>query len=333
MNKKLEHTEKSALLAVSGGVDSICLLHLLISSMQKNKPIPHTDLQRHINDFTKLNSLVKLELAYVDHSQRKDTEDDILAIKKTLGVFEDNIPLHIIKLNLEPKCSEDKARKARYEALEKLKKDSALDHIITAHHTDDQIETTLVNLTRGTGTKGLASLNHQEDNIWRPFLWQNKTAQKNLYIFKKDLIEYAKSNKLSWHEDSTNHSLNYFRNRIRKKLDSSEHKFKLNLLKVIQKSTNINNESHELLTNLDKQLQDRQNRYSKTSFNTLPESIQKSFLHLKLSQLGYDVNKKSVQLAKDFINTKNKGKKIQLKGCEIYILDKDTFSFIPTSKK
>jgi tRNA(Ile)-lysidine synthase len=343
MNNKLEHSQppkaqKSALLAVSGGVDSICLLHLLTSAL-KDQQIKksHQPLEDHILNFIKFNKLQKLELAYIDHSQRKDTKNDILAIKNTLSNFGSNIPLHIIKLNLEPNCSEEKARSARYKALEEIRSKRKLDHIITAHHADDQIETALINLTRGTGPKGLSSLRHHQDGIWRPFLWQNNssqsTLQNNFHIFKKDLIEYAKIHKLNWNEDSTNTSSIFLRNRVRKKLNNSKQSLKLSLLYIIERSNNVSKESEELLFKLNQSLQKEDDTYSKDFFKQLPQEVQKSFLHLKLSQIGYDVNKKSVNLALDFILNKNKGKKIQLKGCEIHIVQKDSFAFAPAPKK
>lgn len=333
MSTKLDHYQrknnKSALLAVSGGVDSIVLLDLLGKALdqhgqeQEQDPDP-SEIKSLISVFVEDTGLSKIELAYIDHSQRTDTGMDIKATRQLADQF--NLKLHVISLDLPKDCSEQLARQKRYEALEQTKLQRALDHIITAHHADDVLETAITNMTRGTGPKGLSSLHHQPDNIWRPFLYKLK---EGVYICKKDILDYAHANKLGWHEDSTNASDKYLRNRIRQRLAKQKPEEKLKLLSLISANLELREEISQNTQLLELTLSlDGDQTYSIPLFRELPEEVKSQFLHTKISQNGFDVNKESVDRAKEFIQTKTTGKTLQLKGCELKIPKKDTFSFI-----
>jgi tRNA(Ile)-lysidine synthase len=289
MSTKLDHIKNQkwdvALLAVSGGVDSIVLLHLLASAGSN------------------------IEAAYIDHSQRDDTALDILAIKELTDKHK--IKLHISKLNLPPVCSEQLARKERYKALNQIMQERGLNHIITAHHADDVIETAVINLIRGTGPRGLSSLRHQPQGIWRPFLFD---FQNNTYILKNDLLDYAKQHQLRWNEDSTNQSADYLRNRIRQKLKSSNKNDLLKLLKIISSNSQTIDQIDQEVKHLDLVLTDPtdQGYYKIEAFKLLPEEIKDQFLYQKISEYGYDVNKDAVKRAKEFVQTKTTGKILEL---------------------
>ena len=83
--------------------------------------------------------------------------------------------------------------------------DKKLDYVLTAHHLDDEIETFLINLTRGTGLEGLTGIPSQNDKIIRPLLQ-----------FSREQIEtFSKENHIKWREDSSNASNKYLRNKLR----------------------------------------------------------------------------------------------------------------------
>lgn len=169
-------------IAVSGGVDSMVLLDLL-----KHKPG------------------LRLIVAHFDHGIRPDSHLDRKLVQDVTARH--NVPFVHVHAGLGPATSEEKARKARYEFLNKVKKASGADAIITAHHNDDLVETAIHNIMRGTGRKGLSSLTSQPDII-RPLL----------KFPKRELQEYGKSRGLAWREDSTNQDTKYRRNYIRHKI-------------------------------------------------------------------------------------------------------------------
>lgn len=330
MSTKLDQSptsaKKSALLAISGGLDSIVLLHLLATEVQCSQEAEHKDqLKTLIHDFIAFNGLGRLELAYIDHSQRDDTKQDIEVIQTLADQFK--LTLHVTKLDLPSNCSEQTARDARYQALEQTRSSRKLNSIITAHHADDVLETAIINLTRGTGPKGLSALRHHADGIWRPFLFK---FSDRVFVTKKDLLDYAKQNNLKWHEDSTNKSDKYLRNRVRQNISPNSDEEKEELLRLIanQQQANID---IDLLTQraLEYLRKEPQNTYDKRLFLDLSEDIQKQVLHSLINSNGYDVNKASVIRAAEFIKTAGTKKTLQLKGCDIIISTKDSFSILP----
>ena len=101
---------------------------------------------------------------------------------------------------------EDAARQLRYEALAQCADEVGADFILTAHQKDDQAETFLLRLLRGSGTRGLGSIPFRRERIMRPLL--SLTGQ--------ELREYCRARHIEWREDRTNQDLHYARNRVRK---------------------------------------------------------------------------------------------------------------------
>lgn len=158
----------------------------------------------------------------IDHSIRKNSADDIRLVKRAAKGY--HLPFHTKKVAVlttarkQRKGIEESARDLRYRALKSFQKKHQAAAIITAHHQDDQIETLIFHLIRGSdlqGLKGMEVLNTQM--VFRPLI----------QVPKKDLLAYAKSNKLIWHEDSTNSDTTLSRNFIRHHL---AHDFPASLL-------------------------------------------------------------------------------------------------------
>ena len=100
------------------------------------------------------------------------------------------------------------ARELRYTWFAKIQKDRGIKYCITAHHADDNLETFLINLSRGTGIKGLMGIPEKTTSLARPML-----------IFTRDEIaDYALDQRLQWREDSSNREFKYLRNQIRHKV-------------------------------------------------------------------------------------------------------------------
>ncbi|MCQ2063739.1 MAG: tRNA lysidine(34) synthetase TilS [Fibrobacter sp.] len=202
------------LLAVSGGLDSICLAHYFVT----NKDVLNIEW---------------LGIAHVNHGLREGSAD---LDEKLVREFAEahNVPFFCTHLNGDAlKASEgsleEKARDARYKALFEIAgfpiksgmtgydASGKTDHItvVTAHHAGDQAETVYMRLLRGTtleGLKGMESLpciawsrTAEHPTIYRPFL----------DVPRADLLEYARENNLVWREDESNSDTKFMRNRIR----------------------------------------------------------------------------------------------------------------------
>ncbi len=167
-------------MAVSGGVDSVVLLDMLAQSEHR------------------------LVVAHVDHGIRgADSTADARFVAALAKKYQ--LPFVSAELKLSAKASEEQAREKRYEFLfAQAKKFNA--QVVTAHHRDDVVETVALNLTRGTGWRGLAVLDRA--GITRPLL----------ALTKAQLYNYALKHSLEWVEDATNQTDAYLRNRLRAKL-------------------------------------------------------------------------------------------------------------------
>lgn len=175
------------IVAVSGGVDSMSLLHLLT----------------HIPDYTYI-------IVSIDHSIRADSHEDITLVKTAadkagFSFYSEKAAVPSLAKQ-KRQGIEETARDARYNILQKYKKQFHAAAIITAHHQDDQLETILFHLIRGSDLHGLIGMEaFNQQDIFRPLLT----------IPKAELLAYAKQHKLTWREDSTNVDTAFSRNHIR----------------------------------------------------------------------------------------------------------------------
>jgi tRNA(Ile)-lysidine synthase len=181
--KRLVATGDHVLVAASGGIDSIVLLHLFKECA------------------TTLG--IKLTAAHFDHAMRDASAADAEWLAGLCEAWQ--IPL-ITKRSADALYGEAAARSARYAFLSEAMRSADAQRIATAHHADDQIETVIFRLLRGTGLRGLAGIPLRRGPIIRPLLRFHKT----------ELLEYAAQHQLGFREDESNTTDVYARNRIRR---------------------------------------------------------------------------------------------------------------------
>lgn len=182
---KLQETQKLAV-ATSGGVDSMVLCHLLLEC-----GIPFSIL--HCN--------FHLRGEFSDG----DTEF-VESFAKEHGIDFEKIDFDTKAYAVEKATSiQISARELRYAWFDKMKKEKNLTWIATAHHLDDDIETLLINLGRGTGIRGLIGIPDKDNGYIRPLL----------KFTKEQIVNYAKSRKILWREDASNQLTDYLRNSLR----------------------------------------------------------------------------------------------------------------------
>ena len=200
MKKKVEELKKSGLIkknekiliAFSGGPDSVFLYNLLF--------------------FLKEYYSIEISLIYVNHNLRKDVKNDLNFVEEFSK--ENNVPLYIESVDVRKYAAENKksielaARELRYEAIEKVLQNLNYDKIATGHNLDDNIETFIFRLLRGTSLKGLKGIPSERKNIIRPIL----------QFEKKEILNYLQENKKSYIIDYTNSENDYTRNYIRNEI-------------------------------------------------------------------------------------------------------------------
>lgn len=159
---------------------------------------------------------LEVVVAHFDHGIRDDSYEDVRLVREV--ATKHNLPFETRREVLGEGASEALARERRYAFLRELAAQYDAD-IYTAHHSDDAVETVAINLVRGTGWRGLATL---DSDVVRPMLgWS-----------KQEIIDYARANGLVWREDSTNQLETYLRNRLRSRLKDLHPTHKTKLLRL-----------------------------------------------------------------------------------------------------
>lgn len=270
------------IVAVSGGVDSVVLLDLLV----KNKNLD-------------------LVVAHFDHGMRDDSHQDRLFVQELASKY--GLKFEYDTGKLGPHTSEDTARQKRYKFLQKMSKKYSA-KIITAHHRDDVIETMIINLLRGTDRRGLTSLRSTEA-ILRPLLNVTKTQ----------IVKYAEENNLRWHEDITNKDekilRNYVRNILIPKMLNEDTHASDKLFAIYKNMIDINKNIDFELKNLTNQLsriKDSQITLSRYVIVMLPISVTKELVYLYLKELSGDLyfSRKQVTRVVNFAKIAKPGKRM-----------------------
>lgn len=182
------------LVALSGGVDSVALVHVL-----------------HRLSF-------RIGIAHVNYGLRGEESDADERLSAKLAQQLD-VPFFVTRFDTkslaakEGKSVQELARDLRYHWLEELRLKEGYDWLATAHHRNDAIETALFHFGRGTGIRGLRGIPAQNQRIIRPFIGQ----------FRSDILHFARREQLQWREDASNalslYQRNYLRNEVMPKLE------------------------------------------------------------------------------------------------------------------
>ena len=186
------------LIGVSGGRDSVALLHRLVAAGFRN-----------------------LHVCHIDHGLRGRTSAaDAKFVEKLAAKYSLGCTIHFTDMRKlarrEKKSVETAAREARYSFFAAMAEGSGVGTLFLAHHADDQVETFLMNLFRGAGTAGLTAMREQSVRkvdgtlllIVRPLLG----------VWRADIDRYVKEHRLKFREDASNRDLAPVRNRVRRRV-------------------------------------------------------------------------------------------------------------------
>lgn len=184
--------EGKVLLAVSGGLDSMVLLHFFERFAPRYK--------------------LSFDVAHADHGLRPSSADEAQWLVDMCKTH--NHLCHKSVLELSPTQNQSSvealARSARYQWFQNLYAQGHYQGLLTAHHANDQLETVLMRFVRGS-VSGLVGVSPEREllgmKVFRPFLGQSR----------RSLVAYAQYHQLSWVEDETNAQSQYFRNRVRQR--------------------------------------------------------------------------------------------------------------------
>ncbi len=234
---KLVKKGDSVVLGVSGGADSICMLKLL------------SDLQKRLG--------ISLYVLHINHMIRgEEADQDAEFVKKSCTKFK--VPHRVINADVpaiakEHGLSEEEAgRYVRYSEFSKYAYEVGASKIAVAHNSNDNAETVLMNLARGTGIKGLGGIAPKrplhEDPDEEPKKKKGKSKEPDdimvirpiLCLSRKEIEEFLNENDIKYRNDSTNDSTDYTRNKIR--------------LEIMPLLENINDNAMQNITNASNEL-------------------------------------------------------------------------------
>ena len=283
------------IVAVSGGVDSVVLLDWLQHQAPESQ----------------------LLVAHFNHglqAQADQTADFVRQLADSYRLTS------LIEAGSLANSSEAEARLWRYRFLKRCQQQHQATAIITAHHQDDLIETILINLSRGSGRRGLTSL-ASYDHLIRPFL----------LITKSDLIDYAQSRNLTWRPDPSNTDLSYLRNRFRAKLAGRVRPDqRRQLIEIYQKLTRINRQLDDSLVHYLSLVSYRRlgTVYSRPWFNRLPDVVAQEIVYWWLLQTSGSYGRSTqVDYLLDRLKKLAPGKKISLNRNQFVYLTKRSIRF------
>lgn len=292
--RKLVLHGEHVLAAVSGGPDSMALLHLLCAVrpvLHCEVSVAHCNFQLREEESLLDEQHVRREaekLGLECHVQRFDTRRDAGKWKKSI---------------------EETARIERYGYFQELIETLGFDKIVTGHHVSDNAETMLFNLFRGTSVPGLKGIRAFHGHVIRPLL----------LMHKQDILRYIEEKGIGYRVDTSNMGVEPDRNFIRHKvIPLIEERFKNKLLPSLQRLSEHASELEEFLelhfeqlTHDDEGLALKSNRLCARSLLGLTVFERKELLKRALQELGCEPSSKVLQQLVDLLHTQP-GRKIQL---------------------
>jgi tRNA(Ile)-lysidine synthetase-like protein len=275
LNKNLFEENETIILALSGGVDSMVLFHIL-NTIELN-----------------LNVII----AHVNHKKRQESNKEFEAIKEICG--HKNVVFEGMELDTNLNGNfHDQSRRKRYQFFEDLADKYNAKKIVIAHHSDDQTETVLMRIVRGSSFTGYAGINEVREH-------NNYLYIRPLMDVKKEQIyEYAKEHHVTYFEDSSNQESFYTRNRYRLDIIPLLKEENSNLEeKITQFSTYINMADEVLLKLRDEFLERYFNNgeVNLKAFNELLPMIKIKVLKFIINSKTFDTVEVSFKQYEDMI--------------------------------
>jgi len=302
--RALDLPGRSVLVAVSGGVDSSVLLHVL-----------HQLASRFS---------FKLLIGHVNHGLRADSAEDAEAVR-ALG---ERCGVPVALARVEPArlrvagpsrsrpTLQEAARRLRYAALYEMARVGNAERIATAHTQDDQAKTVLLRLMRGCGPDGLGGIPERSNDgvVVRPLL----------SVPRSSVLQYAQATGLAWREDPSNRSERFARSRLRTQwLPGLAAAFNPKLLRVVAALAEAQRRDAEWLASLvAREAQQRFQsepqglRIDAQGFEGLPAALARRLLRAALTELGMgrEVTRRHLERMTEFLCRAGPGKTLELPG-------------------
>lgn len=279
------------LVALSGGLDSTVLLHLL--------------------RFAPGLPPLKLHAAHLDHRMRPGSADDACWVRGLARAW--RVPL-VSRAVARPPANETGARRARYRFLEEARARTGCDRVVTAHHADDQAETVAYRVLRGTGLAGLSGIPRtREPGLYRPLL----------PFWKRELAAYASASRLLHRTDPTNRSLDVPRNVVRRKLlPLAEKRVAPGARRALHRLARLAEEEHRLwravtptlLAGLGVRRTEQGVSFERDAFLKCHSLVRARLIRTLAAEAGAHLDARATELASGFACSAGSGRSLDLPG-------------------
>ena len=280
-------------IGVSGGPDSVCLFDILVKLRDKYN--------------------LKLFVVHINHSIRKEADIEQEYVRDLSKRF--NVQFFYKKIDVkkvaesEKKSLEEVARNIRYREFFKIKADVNANKIAVAHNANDNIETMLMNLSRGAGIVGLCGIQEENGDIIRPLL----------SITREEILEYVNSNEIKVFFDKTNSESEYTRNKIRNIIIPEFIKINPNFIETASRSLSIlEGQKNILLSMIDekyKEVRLDKGVLNKSKLLELPYELQLEVLRKGINEYNgnlVDISFNNLNNAMNIISSSQSGRTIEI---------------------
>ncbi|MDZ4385483.1 MAG: tRNA lysidine(34) synthetase TilS [Candidatus Moranbacteria bacterium] len=285
-------TGSKIILGVSGGPDSACLLDIFLR-LQKTYAF-------------------KLRIAHINYGLRgKDSASDEKFVQELAGKY--GLALDVLRPEItSSKNLESRLRDIRYDFFEKIRQKNDFDLVAVAHNLDDQAETVLMRLMRGSGLAGLSAMKFKSGNIIRPLLATSR----------QEITDYLKNRRLESRIDKTNFESDFLRNKIRHKLiPYIENNYNPDIKKTLSVSAISIAEDHSFINDFAEKTFQAHRELSARKILSFHPAIQRRVLRLAIAEKKQNIKDIGMSHIEEIIkalrSTKSKNQNVIFKGLKM----------------
>ncbi len=255
-----------ALIGVSGGRDSVALLHALVHAGWR-----------------------ELTICHLDHGLREESAEDARFVTELAARF--NLPIALTREDVGARAKtsrqsiETAAREARYEFFARIAQERHTSRLFLAHHADDQAETFLMRLLRGSGVAGLRGMHPETMRTINGVRLQ--IVRPLLSVWRSEIDQYIAEHDLPFREDTSNTDIRHTRNRLRHEIiPALESTFGRDIRKALWRTAQILEAEDDFFTSLPELTHPTPPELEVAVVRAMPTALQRRLLHKWLTERG-----------------------------------------------
>lgn len=309
--RKYDLQDKTIIVGFSGGYDSMCLLDILSKLREKEDFWEMTVIAAHFNhNWRGKEAMQEQEVCR------------LFAASRGMEFYTKTAPAGVKK-------SENEARIARYEFFEEALEEYDADAVFTAHNKDDNAETVLYRVVKGTGLVGLKGISEKRNCFYRPLL----------KIPRSKIVEYCETNNLSPNNDSSNSNINYKRNYLRLNVIPALEKINPSVKESLNTLSEVANSENEIIEEYLDTLRDKvmlNESMSTEAYKELSKPVKMRFIHEYIQKFDLDYDFKRIKDIYEFIEnnlSRKNGSTLSLATAKWLYVDEKVIETIPKNNK